>query len=239
MKNSRFLLGATLSLGLGSASFAQGVPVIDATSLANQKEQFAQEIAQLVKEYEQAKEMYEAVNGVTDMDDIADLLNDPDVREILGSDAQDIAAAFDVNLDALGDLSGTAQSVYDFASLSGDNISADDFYHSELERIQKQSGRDVALGERIMNLSDDRLEGLEELRMEIGKVETQKEVDALNARIAVEQAMLQNDTVRVQGMAMLQEAQLKAEEQRQLEVAAERRELERAAISDTYGSDGF
>lgn len=239
MRKLPYLLCTVLSVGCGSAAFAQGVPVIDATNLANQKTQFAQEIAQLIKEYEQAIALYDSINGITNMDDIASLLNDADVREILGQDVQSIAASFDIDLDDLGDLAGTAQNVYDFASLEGVDTTADDFYQSELDRIKSQSGRDVAMGERIMTLSDDRLEGLETLRQEIGSVSTQKEVDALNARIAVEQAMLQNDSVRVQGMAMLQEAQLKAEEQRQLEVATEQRERERSAISDVYGSDDF
>lgn len=231
-------LGLALYLTAPSAS-AQGVPVIDATALANQKQQFAQEIAQLVKEYEQAVQLYESINGITGMADVVALLNDPDVREILGPEAQTLMATFDVNLDAMNALSETAQDVYDFASLDGSDTSADDFYRSELDRIKKQSGRTAATGERIIELSDQRLEGLEGLRQQIGTASTQKEMDALTARISVEQAMLQNDTVRVQGMVMLQEAQAQAEEQRQAEVAAERREKDRAAFRSTFGEPSF
>lgn len=237
-----YVLGAALGIAASSPPtgvFAQGVPVFDATGLANQKTQFAQEIAQLVKEYEQALQLYNSINGLTNMDEVVGLLNDPDVREILGPDVQRVASAFDVNLDELGTLSETAQEVYDFASLDGVDTTADDFYRSELDRIKKQSGRSAATGERIIALSDERLEGLEGLRQKIGSVSTQKEMDALNARIAVEQAMLQNDSVRVQGMAMLQEAQIRAEEQRQAEVAVEQWQRERNAISEVYGADTF
>ena len=55
-------------------------------------------------------------------------------------------------------------------------------------------------------------------------------MDALSARIAVEQAMLQNDTNRIQGLAMLQQAQAKVEEQRQTEIAVQRRMREEAAF---------
>lgn len=239
-------LACTLGILLGAAgsipatgAFAQGVPVFDATALANQKTQFTQQIAQLVKEYEQALQLYNSINGLTNMDDVVGLLNDPDVREILGPDVQRVASAFDVSLDELGALSETARDVYDFASLDGVDTTADGFYRSELDRIKRQSGRSAATGERIIALSDDRLEGLEGLRQKIGSVSTQKEMDALNARIAVEQAMLQNDAVRVQGMAMLQEAQIRAEEQRQAEVAAERREKDKAAFAATFGDASF
>ena len=64
-------------------------------------------------------------------------------------------------------------------------------------------------------------------------------MDALNARIAVEQAMLQNDTNRIQGLAMLQQAQAKVEEQRQTEIAVQRRMREEAAFERLYGPDAF
>ena len=142
-----------------------------------------------------------------------------------------IASDFDIDLDDLGDLAGKAQDAADFSALDGANIDADDFYQNELDRIRNQAARDTAVGDRIVSLSDDRLAGLEQLRSKIGSVSTQKEVDALNARIAVEQAMLQNDTNRIQGLAMLQQAQAKVEEQRQTEVAAQRRAKESAAFT--------
>ncbi|AXQ96345.1 type IV secretion system protein (plasmid) [Cereibacter azotoformans] len=231
---------AALSILLGaSAASGQGVPVIDATSISNAKTQFTQQLAQMIKEFEEAQRLYSAINGATGMGDVVAMLNDPDVREVLGPDAQRIAASFDINLDDLGDLADTAKAVHAFASLEDENITAEGFYRSELDRIKKQAGRNTATGERIVNLSDDRLGGLERLRQQIGMVETQKEVDALNARIAIEQAMLQNDTNRIQGLSMLQAAQAQAEEQRQVELAAQRRQKEAAGFSATFGGTSF
>lgn len=228
-------LAAILSLAGSGAIFAQGVPVVDATAIATQKTAFAQQIAQLIKEYEQAVTMYEAVNGVTDMHEVAALLNDPSVREILGQDVQSIASAFDFDLSDLESLSGAAQAAYDHSGLSGADRSADDFYQNELDRVRRQSGRNAAVGERLVDLSDERLQGLEGLRQQIGQVETQKEVDALNARIAIETAMLQNDAIRVQGLQMLSDAQMQAEEQRQATIAAEQREVDRAGFISLFG----
>lgn len=230
---------AALAFSLSATAHAQGVPVVDNTAIANAKAEFVKEIAQMVEELEQAKALYASINGLTDMDSIVSALNSPDVRELLGPDAMQIANDFDIDLDDLGDLAGKAQDAADFSALDGANIDADDFYQSELDRIRNQSARDTAVGDRIVTLSDDRLAGLEQLRGKIGTVSTQKEVDALNARIAVEQAMLQNDTNRIQGLAMLQQAQRQVEEQRQTEVAAQRRAKEEAAFERLYGSDEF
>jgi type IV secretion system protein VirB5 len=236
MKN---LLSASVVFGcfMAHSGFAQGVPVIDATSLANQKQQFAQEIAQLVKEYEQAVQLYESINGMTDMDDIVSLLNDSEVREILGTDAQEVATAFDLDLnDLTGDLSSTAQKFEDFSTMADDDISAEDFYAQEVARIRNSTSRKGAVAERIVAVSDQRLEGLDKLRQQIGSASTQKEIDALNARIAVEQAMLQNDAVRIQGMTMLQEAQLEAEERRATEALLQVSEKDLSDL-DTYFGD--
>ena len=237
---TRLLMSAAaLTLSLSTTAHAQGVPVVDTTAIANAKVEFVKEIAQMVEELEQAKALYASINGLTDMDSIVSALNSPDVRELLGPDAMQIASDFDIDLNDLGDLAGKAQDAADFSALDGANIDADDFYQSELNRIRNQSARDTAVGDRIVSLSDDRLAGLEQLRSKIGSVSTQKEVDALNARIAVEQAMLQNDTNRIQGLAMLQQAQAKVEEQRQTEVAAQRRAKESAAFTSIYGDDSF
>jgi len=51
--------------------------------------------------------------------------------------------------------------------------------------------------------------------------------------------MLQNDTNRIQGLAMLQDAQTRVEEQRQAEIAAQRRARESAGYERIYGLDEF
>lgn len=232
----KLLLTSALALTLScTGAHAAGVPVVDATAIANAKAQFAKELAQMAQELEEARRLYDSVNGLTSMDDIAEALNDPKVRELLGADAMRIASAFDVDLDDLGELAGAARDVYDHASLIGADISAEDFYRKELERIKGQSARNAAMGDRILQVADDRLSGLEKLRMEIGRAETQKEINALNARLSVEQAMLQNDTNRIQGLAMLQEAQMQVEEQRQHEYRAKLRVQRLENAKNLYG----
>ena len=222
------------ALAITQPAYAGGVPVIDATAIANSKAEFAKEIAQMVKELEEAKRLYDAVNGLTEMADIVDALNDPKVRELLGPDAMSIASALDVNIDDLGDLSDTANGFLDHTRVTATDVSAEDFYRQELDRIGARTARDAAVGDRIVKSADDRLAGLERLRQAIGTASTQKEVDALQARLQVESAMLQNDTNRIQGLAMLQEAQNEVETQRQREIAAQNRASTMKAAEELY-----
>lgn len=223
------------ALAITQPAFAGGVPVIDATAIANSKAEFAKEIAQMVKELEEAKRLYDAVNGLTEMADIVDALNDPKVRELLGPEAMSIASALDVNIDALGDLSDTANGFLDHTRVTASDVSAEDFYRQELDRIGARTARDAAVGDRIVQSADDRLAGLERLRQAIGTASTQKEIDALQARLQVESAMLQNDTNRIQGLAMLQEAQSAVEAQRQREIEAENRERFNSDMGSLFG----
>lgn len=223
------------ALAVIQPAYAGGVPVIDATAIANSKAEFAKEIAQMVKELEEAKRLYHAVNGLTEMADIVDALNDPKVRELLGPDAMSIASALDVNIDALGDLSDTASEFLDHTRVTAADVSAEDFYRQELDRIGARTARDAAVGDRIVKSADDRLAGLERLRQAIGTASTQKEVDALQARLQVESAMLQNDTNRIQGLAMLQEAQSEVEAQREREIEAENRERFNSDMGSLFG----
>ncbi|WP_282128042.1 type IV secretion system protein [Roseobacter litoralis] len=233
MKIRTALLLSTLACA--PPAYAAGVPVIDTTAIANAKAEFAQEIAQMVKELDEAKRLYDAVNGLTEMADIVDALNDPKVRELLGPEAMEIATALDVNIDALGDLADSAKGFLDQTKVAISDLSAEDFYRQELDRIGARSARDAAIGDRIVKSADDRLAGLERLRQEIGRASTQKDINALQARLQVETAMLQNDTNRIQGLAMLQEAQSEVEAQRQREVEVRNRENATSAIGSLFG----
>lgn len=223
------------ALAVAQPVFAGGVPVIDATAIANSKAEFAKEIAQMVKELEEAKRLYDAVNGLTEMADIASALNDPKVRELLGPEAMSIAKSLDVDINDLGDLSDAANGYLDHTRVTASDVSAEDFYRQELDRIGARSARDAAVGDRIVQSADDRLAGLERLRQAIGTASTQKDINALQARLQVESAMLQNDTNRIQGLAMLQEAQSEVEAQRQREVETRNRENATSAIGSLFG----
>lgn len=187
--------------------FAQGIPVIDTSAIANAKVEFAEEIAQMIAELDEAKRLYDSVNGFTNMDEIVGALNDPQVRELLGPDFMAVASDLTAPIDSLGDLAANAQDLVEFTKVTPEQLSAEDFYRTELDRIGQNAARNGAVGERVIQSADERLAGLEQLRQQLGNASTQKEMDALSGRIQIESAMLQNDTNRIQGLAMLQNAQ--------------------------------
>ena len=62
-----------------------------------------------------------------------------------------------------------------------------------------------------------RLNQLEELRRQISAAKDAKEVLDLSARLQAEQALLQNDVLRLQGLAMIQHAQADMDVERERE----------------------
>ena len=210
-------------------AYAGGIPVIDPAALANSRAQFATELAQMVAELEEAKRLYESVNGFTNMHEVAAALNNPRVRELLGPEFMDVASSLTTSIDELGKLSSRARELADFTQIRPEQLNAEDFYRSELNRITQNAARDGAVGDRIVQSADERLAGLERLRQELGNVSTQKEMDALSGRIQVETAMLQNDTNRISGLAMLQQAQNRLSDQRANEATLQQIQRSRAA----------
>jgi type IV secretion system protein VirB5 len=186
----------------------------------------------MVAELDEAKRLYDSVNGFTNMDEVVGVLNDPKVRELLGPDFMAVASDITAPIEGLGDLAEDAQELLDFTKVTPDQLSAEDFYRTELDRIGQNAARNGAVGDRVVQSADERLAGLEQLRQQLGNVSTQKEMDALNGRIQIESAMLQNDTNRIQGLAMLQNAQAQLNEQRAEEAVLLRWQENRASWAE-------
>lgn len=237
MKNSKLTFACVaLAVAMVQPVFAQGIPVIDRVSIAETKANFAKEIAEMLKQLEEAKRLYDSVNGVTDMANIVDLLNDPQVRELLGPEAMKTMNSLSGDLNAMGELKGEAEKLLDFTNVTQADVSADDFYAKEMARIDNMSARNGAIGNSIIQSADQRLAGLEQLRLALNSASTQKEVDALTARIGVETAMLQNDTNRIQGLAMIQKAQVDVNAARERNAQIEQAKIRSEQAANLFGS---
>lgn len=230
MKVKSFVIAASIAALMATApASAQGIPVIDAASIAQAIEQFkqgAEQLQQLEAQLKQAQELYGSLNGLTNMGDVASLLNKPEIRQAL---PEDFAAVEDL-------LSGKGSGRFgDSASQFLDkNVTyksdADDYYAKALAKSQKQNAGQLTLGEQIYNAGTERIKGIDELRQQISKSATAKETADLSARIQTEMAALQADNLRMQGLAMVQQAQLQvaqqnAEENHRNRVKAERERL--------------
>src|SRR5690606_32038111 len=81
-------LAAAIVLSAGGAA-GQGIPVIDQTAILKHIESIAQlksQLGALHQQIEQAQQLYGSLNKLTDMADVASVLNDPAIRKALPSD---------------------------------------------------------------------------------------------------------------------------------------------------------
>ena len=92
----------------------------------------------------------------------------------------------------------------------------------------------MAVGERVSQTADQRLQGLEQLREALSTAPNARAVLDLQARIDAEAAMIQNDQMRLQGVAIMQAADERLETQRQREAAARRYDEAQAVWRSMY-----
>lgn len=214
-RKSVMAVAAILVLSAGGA-VAQGIPVIDNTAIlrwASQLEAMKEQFDALNEQIAQAKQLYGSLNKLTDMADVASLLNQPEIRKAL---PQDFAA-----IESL--LSGNGSGVFGDAAakfLEGNSTyqtSANDFYSQELARIQSRNAGQMSLGQQIYDAATKRIDGIDQLRQQISSASDAKDIADLQARLQAESAFLQTDLLRMEGLQMVQAAQAQVEEQRKAE----------------------
>ncbi|NTA13572.1 P-type DNA transfer protein VirB5 [Agrobacterium tumefaciens] len=222
------LLSAVLMLAAEGAS-GQGIPVNDQAAIAKQIESIAQlksQLDALNEQIGQARQLYGSLNKLTNMADVAEVLNDPAIRKALLSDFAAIE----------GLLKGNGTGVFgDSASrfLEGNSTyrtDADDFYAQELSRLQNKNAGQMSLGEQIYDAATKRIDGIDQLRGKISTAGDAKEIADLQARLQAEQAFLQTDVLRMEGLRMVQQAQNQVDEQRKAEDWRQRMDNMKAAL---------
>ena len=222
------LLSAVLMLAAEGAS-GQGIPVNDQAAIAKQIESIAQlksQLDALNEQIGQTRQLYGSLNKLTDMADVAEVLNDPAIRKALPSDFAAIE----------GLLKGNGTGVFgDSASrfLEGNSTyrtDADDFYAQELSRLQNKNAGQMSLGEQIYDAATKRIDGIDQLRGKISTAGDAKEIADLQARLLAEQAFLQTDVLRMDGLRMVQHAQNQVDEQRKAEDWRQRMDNMKAAL---------
>ena len=221
-------LAAAIVLSGGGAA-GQGIPVIDQTAILKHIESIAQlksQLDALHQQIEQAQQLYGSLNKLTDMADVASVLNDPAIRKALPSDFAAIE----------GLLKGEGTGVFkDSASkfLEGNSTyrtDADDFYAKELARVQNKNAGQMSLGQQMYDAATKRIDGIDQLREKISTASDAKEIADLQARLQAEQAFLQTDVLRMEGLRMVQQAQTQVDEQRKAEDWRQRMDAMKASL---------
>jgi type IV secretion system protein VirB5 len=229
MKRKLVAATAALSLALAGSAAQAAMIVHDPTSYAKliaQAQTALDQLNELKAQVQQGKELFDSFNTGSIVSAIAPRLGLPDVREYL-PDISALAAAARGDLAALGKIGARADEIRAAARLytavDGDVIGA------ELEATGDRVARDLALGEAVGAAGAKRLEGLKELQAAIDGAPNARAVLDLQARAMTEQAMIANDQMRLQGLAMAQAAEDRLQAQRERERMMAAREARMAA----------
>lgn len=219
MKTLPSILAAVLVAGAASPAAAQLV-VHDPTNYGSLIQQAATALNQLNElrtQVAEAKRLYEGFNSASGAGALAKILDTPQLREVL-PDLDVYVAAAKGDLTALGEIGRQAAEIRAGARLY--TAPPDDVLGQELERTGNRAARDLALGQAVAKAGAARLAGLREIATALDSAPNVRAVMDLQARAAVEQAMLTNDQVRLQALAMAQAAEERLRMQRDRERAA-------------------
>jgi len=223
------LISTVALVSMSGWAFAQGIPVIDETSIAKELEQITQlksQLDTLNKQLQQAQQLYGSLNKLTNMADVASLLNDPSIRQALPSGFSAVE-----NLLKGSGSGAFGQSASTFLQDNSTyHTSANDFYAQELTRIQNQNAGQMSLGQQIYDAATKRIDGIDQLRKEISSASDAKDIADLQARLQAETAFLDNDVLRMQGLRMVQQAEIQVDDQRKAEDWRKRMDAMGAAL---------
>ncbi|MCZ3376197.1 P-type DNA transfer protein VirB5 [Rhizobium sp. AG207R] len=230
MAQSRMIPMTAIVLFLSShAADAQGIPVIDQTAIAKQIESISQlksQLDALNQQLQQAQQLYGSLNKLTNMADVASLLNDPAIRKALPGDFSAVESLLrGAGSGTLGDAASkflTDNSTY--------KTSANDFYAQELSRLQNKNAGQMGLGQQIYDTATKRIDGIDQLRRQISSASDAKDIADLQARLQAETAFLQTDMLRMQALQMVQQAEVQVDEQRKAEDWRKRMDTMGAAL---------
>jgi type IV secretion system protein VirB5 len=169
----------------------------------------------------EAKRLYDGFNTASGAGALAGALKAPELRAFV-PDIDTYVAAAKGDLAALGEIGRQAGAIRAETRLY--SAPADDAFGQELERQGDRAARDLALGRAVAGAGAQRLAGLNQLLAALDTAPNARAVMDLQARIAAEQAMGLNDQMRLQGLAMAQDAETRLQAQRDRERTAAARD---------------
>lgn len=227
MKKLFTLFVSVLMLG-GVNQAKAGIPVIDVANLTNsilqvqswgqQYLQMAQQYQQLVQQYNQSVTTFNSMNGVRGM---ASLVNNPNVRRYLPNEwnqAMNLLSA-PGGYTSLQTSVNRIRSAAMIADIDDTGLSPSSAAGRAFQGAQNQAATNRALSEEGYRQASARITAIQTLIDSVDGVPDAKDVADLQARIQAEQVMVQNENVKLQLMAQLQQAQRDIQAQQAREIS--------------------
>lgn len=193
-----------------SVTFAGGIPVFDASSVA----QAIASVQELKNQVEQQKQLYSALNGNRGM---GTLLNNPALRNYLPDDWRQVYDT--LNSGDVSGLTGTAaqirkaNQIFDCAKVQN---SQDKLF---CNRSAGLSAAQKSFGLNAYEQSTKRMDQIESLMKQINQTTDAKSIAELNARLQAENALIQNEQIKLQMFSELNRAEESLLKQQQREQA--------------------
>jgi type IV secretion system protein VirB5 len=208
------LLVAALCCGAFAAGPASAqLVVIDKTNLvqalntARNTLQAAQKAAQQVEE---ARRMYDAVNHVTDIGSVAAILNDPKVQRGLPPEIAASLRSGRNDFSQMGELGARARAIYGARDFSSGTSAVDGALGSATEMLGRGAARDAATAQNALEVAEQRGRGLGQLSSRLSSADNAMDVQAINARAAIEAAAAANQTNQLLAAQAARDAELDA-----------------------------
>jgi len=189
---------------------AQGIPVFDTSTYVQalaQVQNTVKMIDQGKQQIQQAQQTFDSLSKLTNVNNIAPQLLQSQVRNLLPNTSINASTLLSGDLSKMGSLGTLASSIQARYALPSTGSDADAAYAQALKGATGSSAAMAALGENTLSVTQTRMQGLDQLREQLSSAKDPKDVMDLQARIAVEQAQLQNDMLKMQAIQMAQAGQ--------------------------------
>lgn len=224
MKKLLQLSAVSLAL-LGGTQVHAGIPVIDAANLANsikqvvawgqQYTQMVDSIQQLQNQYAQLQTTYSAMTGSRGMSTLLNGPVDQTMRRYLPAQGAQIdqlasgaVAGYGPLQSAISSLKGVVSTVPNGTFASGSD--ALNVLSAKINSLATQK----ALGQAAYSSAAQRTSDIEGLIATSAAATDPKSIAEMQARIGAQQALLQNESAKLQAMAYMQAAEQQQNEQR-------------------------
>lgn len=223
---TRFMIGAaTIAIASMPCAARAQLAVIDSSTYAQTLATVRNTLRMIEQGREQldeARRLYGSMNKLTGVNERGSILNSSAVRNLLPPEVREMEQLMKADLGSSA-LGSRTDKIFRDAQLDTGLIDGSDeerAYNDASKRAAKQSATSAAVAETAYDVSSQRTEGLEDLRLALDTASDAKEVGDLQARATIEAAHIQNDQVKLQSIAMRQAAQqqldLRADDARML-----------------------
>lgn len=209
---------------VASVAVASGIPTYDGAAMANAVKQLIEMANQLNNMKAQLQQQITEYKALTGSRNFGAILNNPELRSALPSDWQQVYD--NIQKGGYKGLDGTAQAIADAAKLTekcqylknGESKKACEAQAVQAAQTKSHIGK-------ALEAAQKRLNQIEGLMTQINRTQDPKAIAELQARIGIEQAMIQNESTRLQMYKMMSEANEKM-------LAEQRKNSRRSAMSE-------